>query len=149
MIELKKNTTNDRSLNRTRASSPSTEPRLFFSALGGAVNEDLWLNLTSRTAGLEKYQVRVYANQPLPPEIEIEVRILNTTSVGGLGESGTASVTAITLSETPTVLISDIGRGFTTDGSNKGFQIRYTVTNSGGGELPVGFGVVYDMQLQI
>lgn len=120
-----------------------------FSASGGGVNEDLWLNITSRTAGLEKYQVRVYGNQPLPPEIEIQVQVVNATSVGGVGDTGTASTTAVTLSETPTVLISDIGRGFTTDGINKGFQLRYTITNLGGGALPVGFEVIYDMQLQI
>lgn len=118
------------------------------SGTGGTVNEDLWLNITSRTSGVERYNALVYSNQPVPSGFTIKVQVLNTTSVGGLGNSGTATGAEITISETPTIVISDVGSGYTTDGINKGFQLRYIISNSGGGSLPVGFEILYDLQLQ-
>ena len=118
-----------------------------FAGAGGAENEDLWLNITSRSANLNTYNAQVYSNQPVPAGFEIKIEILNNLSVDGTGDTGIASTSEFTLSEVPSIIITDIARGFTNDGINKGFQLRYTITNSSGGSLPVGFEVVYELVL--
>lgn len=120
-------------------------------ALGGsgsAVNEDLWINITNRTTGADLYSAVVYTNQAVPSGFEIKVEVLNTTSVDGEGATGTAVSGELVLSETPTTVITDIGRGYTNDGVNKGYQLRYTISNTGGGDLPVGFEIVYELVAQ-
>ncbi|MEP2278743.1 hypothetical protein [Maribacter sp.] len=116
-----------------------------FAGAGGAVNEDLWLNITSRSANADTYNAQVYCNQPVPVGFEIKIQLLNALSVDGTGDTGIANTNEFVISETPQIIITDIARGFTNDGVNKGFQIRYTITNSNGGSLPVGFEIVYEL----
>jgi len=119
-----------------------------FSGTGAAVNEDLWLNITSRTNGIDIYTALVSSNQPVPSGFEIKIELLNVQSIGGDGDTGNAVLGELVISDTPTAIITDIEKGYTDDGVNKGFQIRYTITNTGGGELPVGFEIVYELALQ-
>lgn len=132
------------------AIDPSTleagEP--IFSGAGGAINEDLWLNITSRTNGVATYNAFVSSNQPVPAGFELKVEILNAQSVGGTGITGNAVLGEIIISDTPAVIITGIEKGYTDDGVNKGFQLRYVINNSGGGSLPVGFEIVYELIVQ-
>jgi hypothetical protein len=110
---------------------------------GTEINEDLWLNFTYRARHYANATIRVHTNQPVPPGITIKVQIINTAGGGDYPKN--PNYNPILLNETKQVIVYDFASGYTGDGENFGYQLRYTIDNQGGASLPEGFEIRYEI----
>ena len=110
---------------------------------GGAsgVNEDLWLNFSFRANNYQPARIYVLTNQPIPAGMSIKVQIINTGTGGDYPKNPNSN--EITLNTSEQVIVYDFGSGYTGDGLNNGYQLRYTIDNTDGASLPPGFEVIY------
>lgn len=116
--------------------------------LGGGstsnVNEQLWLNYSFRSENSQAAKIFVASNQPIPTGMVIKVQIINNGFGGDY--SVTPNTNEIILSEIEQIIVYDFVNGYTGDGLNNGYQLRYTVENPNGNSLPAGFEIIYRIQ---
>tara|TARA_R110000764_G_scaffold168121_1_gene255333 strand:+ start:415 stop:996 length:582 start_codon:yes stop_codon:yes gene_type:complete len=112
---------------------------------GGANDLDgLWLNFTHRAENFQNAQIYVSTNQPVPNGMSIKVKIINTGVGGDFPQNPTAG--QITLSTTEKIIVKNFGNGYTGDGLNNGYQLKYIISNPNAISLPNGFEIIYRIQ---
>ena len=89
-------------------------------------------------------RIYVSTNQPVPVGMAVKVEII-TTGIGGDFPKN-PRFGQITLSTNEEVIVYDFGSGYTGDGLNNGYQLKYTIENPGGESLPAGFEIIYRIQ---
>ena len=119
-------------------------PAVGSTSSGIETNEDLWLNFTYRARNYANATIRVYTNQSVPSGITIKVQIINTAGGGDYPKN--PNYNPITLNEKKQVIVYDFASGYTGDGENFGYQLRYTLENNGGASLPEGFEIIYEIK---
>lgn len=111
---------------------------------GSSINENLWLNFTYRARNYANATIHVYANQSVPQGIILKIQVIGTGGGGDYPKNPNYNL--ITLSEFDQVIVYDFASGYTDDGENNGFQLRYTLENTGGASLPPGFEIIYEIK---
>tara|TARA_R110002050_G_scaffold116847_2_gene233397 strand:+ start:48036 stop:48617 length:582 start_codon:yes stop_codon:yes gene_type:complete len=106
--------------------------------------DGLWLNFTHRALNYQPARIYVSTNQPVPVGMAVKVEII-TTGIGGDFPKN-PRFGQITLSTNEEVIVYDFGSGYTGDGLNNGYQLKYTIENPGGESLPAGFEIIYRIQ---
>ncbi|HEA29693.1 MAG TPA: hypothetical protein ENH91_06820 [Leeuwenhoekiella sp.] len=112
---------------------------------GTSVNEDIWLNFTYRGINYRNARILVYANQPLPADLEIKIQVIATANTGG-NYNPNPNYNPIVASTSEQVLVYDFASGYTGDGEGTGYQLRYTIDNPNGASLPTGFEIIYEIR---
>ena len=112
--------------------------------IGSNTNEDLWLNFTHRAKKKSSAKITVSTNQALPIGVTLKVEIINSANTGDY--FGIPVLGPITLSQAEQRIVDKIGGGYTGDGLNAGYQLKYTLDNPNGISLPVGFEVQYTIK---
>ena len=111
----------------------------------GGANEDLWLNFTHRTDNFQPKRIYVKSNMLIPNGLNITIQIINTVSIGG-NFPANPNTNPIILTNSDQIIVYDFGSGYTGDGVGTGYQLRYTIDNTSGASLPVGFQIIYSIQ---
>lgn len=112
---------------------------------GDGINEDLWLNFTYRSIGFSPARIYVKTNLPLPSGLTLKVQIISNSDPTNQFPLN-PNLSELTLNESEQVIVYDFGSGYTGDGVNNGYQLRYTMENTSGASLPDGFQVVYEIR---
>lgn len=112
---------------------------------GAANNLDgLWLNFTHRAENFQNARIFVSTNQPVPDGMTINVEIINTGLGGDFPKNPRFGQILIGTNEE--VIVYDFANGYTGDGLNNGYQLKYTIDNPGAVSLPDGFEIIYRIQ---
>ena len=112
---------------------------------GDGTNEDLWINFTYRSNGFTNARIYVKTNLPLPSGLTLKVQIISNSDPTNQYPLN-PNLSELTLSEAEQVIVYDFGSGYTGDGVNNGYQLRYTMENTSGASLPSGFQVLYEIR---
>lgn len=110
----------------------------------GNVDESVWLNFTYRNMEGQKAKIYVQSNMPVPDGMKIKVEVIAMGA--GVNFTKDPGLKKVTLSENRDDLLTGIRNGYTGDGLNNGYQLRYTVENAAMLSLPPGFEVTYTIE---
>ncbi|HDZ07275.1 hypothetical protein LCGC14_0117680 [marine sediment metagenome] len=106
--------------------------------------DGLWLNFTHRAENFQNARIFVSTNQPVPAGMSVNVEIIATGTGGDFPSN--PRVGQVNLSTTEEVIVYDFANGYTGDGLNNGYQLKYTIDNPGAVSLPDGFEIIYRIQ---
>ncbi|MEP2279301.1 hypothetical protein [Maribacter sp.] len=121
----------------------SLEAGLPFTGTGDNL-DGLWLNFTHRAENFQNARIFVSSNQPVPAGMTINVEIINT-GVGG-DFPNNPRLGPILIGTNEEIIVNDFANGYTGDGLNNGYQLKYTIENPGAVSLPDGFEIIYRIQ---
>lgn len=110
----------------------------------GNVDESIWLNFTYRNLNGDKAKIYVQSNMPVPDGMKIKIEVIGMGA--GVNFTKDPGLKKVTLSQDRDDLLTGIRNGYTGDGLNNGYQLRYTVENSAMLSLPPGFEVTYTIE---
>lgn len=108
---------------------------------GGGLPENLWINFSFRAANYQPARIYVSTNQPVPAGMTIKVEIIETGVDGSFPKNPVYG--QLILSQTEQRIVHDFANGYTGDGVNKGYKLKYTLENPGSASLPSGFQIIY------
>ncbi|MFI8379149.1 hypothetical protein [Leeuwenhoekiella sp. NPDC079379] len=116
-----------------------------FVGIGSPSTGDFWLNFTYRGANFQNARIYASTNLPIPSNMTITLQVINTASINGQFAAN-PNLSPVSLSTTDQVLVYDFANGFTGDGENTGYQIRYQINNPNALSLPSGFEMVFEIK---
>ena len=118
------------------------------SASGSIEDADLWLNFTFRDADYQPGNVYVYSTLPVPAGMTITVEVISFAPTGSYATPSFSPVVTIANNGArfDSRFIYDFQNGYTGDGMNNGYQLKYTIDNPGMVSLPDGFEIIYEIK---
>lgn len=122
--------------------TPTDEYEAGLPVTGGGLPENLWINYTYRAYNGKDGDIYVSTNMPVPKDMKLKVEIVEV-GVGGVFDGDPKRVD---LGQGEKTIIKDISVGYTGDGVNRGYRLKYTLENDNGGSLPSGFQVIYRIE---
>jgi len=111
---------------------------------GSPSTDEFWLNYTYRSISFQNAKIFAKSNQPIPVGMNVIIQIISTANVGGV-YNPPPNTNPITLTTSNQVLINDFSSGYTGDGENTGYLIRYTIENPSFQSLPAGFEIIFEI----
>ncbi|TVZ27841.1 hypothetical protein JM83_2906 [Gillisia sp. Hel_I_86] len=113
--------------------------------VGSPTTDEFWLNFTYRSRNNENAKIFTRSNQPIPEGINVIIQIISTANIGGVYNAN-PNTNPITLNISNQVIVNDFASGYTGDGENTGYLIRYTIENPSFQSLPTGFEIIFEIR---